>query len=509
VVFFYYKMLKLVTLIAYTIHLMFRIIKRIALAFFLILLVTAQPLIAQVKKTPVKPKPKPAAVQIPVLTRLDPFAKTPDDLVEFLNDEFKKLNLTLKDIDETTTHFFEGTKQLKKVSATSRELTFTNSVSSTIEIDADDKVTQLWIQADGMDTVRFKAISNMLAYNAWPVYYKTEDHTSYKNGNIIASKGSDFTYNDDDEIESSYTYISIRKITPYTYQPGTPVVFNAKTLTINDNALDVGYGIVKLIEGLGYGLLYKDVQQPILNNNNKLTKYSTRYQFTNAISADIETTPFGKLKFIDIDSDDPISFLKIKRALDIAGWKKYNSDAETKTDFYEYNNRKCIVFGETKSIDFTVEPERSDVISRLQETEVPSLNELMDLYHSGTKEQVIATISDKYVNDFYITNNPKPMTFKPQGADFGQRFLIRTDEGKVPGEVTFTFGLELPDTIVAIWLASDDVAYVKRLCEEFKTSKYANKFECVFRIDNKGSIYGLYVQDIELNKQRNALKGIK
>ncbi len=83
------------------------------------------------------------------------------------------------------------------------------------------------------------------------------------------------------------------------------------------------------------------------------------------------------------------------------------------------------------------------------------------------------------------------------------------DDGKVPARVNFNFNLELPDAVIALNMESKDSAYLKRISEEFKTSKHNVKYQCELKEDKNSNLYGLYVEDRDLNKKREAIRGIR
>ncbi|MNV84508.1 hypothetical protein D3C71_1783860 [compost metagenome] len=119
--------------------------KKLILTISLLVVVFFNHLNAQVKKTvAAKPKGRLEVVKEPVFSKIDFFSQTPEGAVQILNDELKKLQITLKDIQETTSYEYDVKgKKLNSVATSSRRLIFDKGLNSSIVADKGDNITEI------------------------------------------------------------------------------------------------------------------------------------------------------------------------------------------------------------------------------------------------------------------------------------------------------------------------------------------------------------------------------
>lgn len=233
---------------------------------------------AQVKKVTPKPKAAVAAAKEPVLSKIDFFNLAPDDAVQILHDELRKINIKLQDINEDLTYAYVSGKKTD-VRYTVRRLDFDNQFSANITSNAKDLITEVSFSINDASIKHVKNIKRMLGYSSWPSISVTDIDTIYRSGDMIASSLGYTSRNDAGKITGQSLNLFVKKIVPYTYVPKNRKPFDPKNLSVHDYDQDLGYEIVDFMKNLGINLLYKDRETTSTDEDDGLEGYGCIYYF--------------------------------------------------------------------------------------------------------------------------------------------------------------------------------------------------------------------------------------
>ncbi|WP_124587268.1 hypothetical protein [Pedobacter sp. KBW06] len=457
--------------------------KKLVLVGVLLGVVFFNHLNAQVKKTAAKPKGKPEVTKEPVLNKIDFFSQTPDGVVQIFNDELKKLQIVLRDIQETTTYDYDAKgKKLRSIASTSKRLIFDKALNASVVADKNDYITEISLELNNGNGRHFKAIKKMLGLIAWPVIAQNETDTTFRNGNLVATTFSYKTLNEDgDETGKNGLALSIKRISPYAYVPKELRLFDPQDIIVHDNAEDVGYAVVEFMKKIGLNLLYQDYELSFAMEG-ELSGYSRNYQFSNSLLVTITTSALRKMNRIELTCKDPITFSKLKKALGIQQWTKTGSNPELGADFYESKNIHCNVYSSAKFIWLEIKPLEDDMTSRLENTKTPGFDNLAALYQSGSPEQVIKTITGNYVNGIKYDNGLKKWVSDPLADKL--KFYFKTPNAPV-AVCIFNYKVSLNDNnSLAMYLYSRDIQYLKDILSQYQNSPSRSKYVYMIKKDN-------------------------
>ena len=466
---------------------------------------------AQEKKPVVKPKMATAkskspiiVTKEPVLRKIDFFSLSPDDAVQALNDELKKLKITLNDINEESSYYYDISGKRGDLLSTSRTLVFDNKFRAIITSDEDDLIQEISFSMYSGNTKHVKAVRNMMAYGGWPQIALADNDTTYKNGDIIANSSSYINKNDKGEVlNESYTVL-IKRIIPYTYVPKNFKPFDPTSLNVYNNAEDIGYAIVELMKKIGINLLYKSENRPITLDE-VLSNYSCDYKFSNGVSLTINTSIARKLKFIFIDSSDPITFSKLKKTLGVLQWQKTESD-ENDDDYYNHDNVIAIVSSYGKDIVFRINPLPGDTKTRLENTSAPTFNELVELYQGGTSDEVAESITSSYMNQIKVDTVKNILIPDPVGDKFD--FYYSTSSNAY-ARCYFNYNNPIFNKSTRIYIGSSDLVYMKNMMAQYLSSEFRSKYIYEMKMDGKpvsypGNFDQIWFRDKVASEQQTA-----
>jgi len=451
------------------------------------LLASAGQLNAQVKKAVPKAKTPLAVAKGPVLNKIDFFNLAPEDALQALNDELKKVKVVLKDIVEEPSYYYDISGKQLNLRSTSRKLVFDHDLTANITADENDRITAVSFSVGDGNVERLKAVKKVLVFGNWPVISLADNDTTYRNGNKVANS-SVFVHEDDKgKITGRSFDVGIKQVKPYNYMPKDYRSFDPQNLDVHDNSDDIGYAIAEFMKKSGINLLYKDENLPFVIED-ELFSYSCKYNFSNAVSVSINTSVSGKLKNIYIDSSDPITFSRLKKGLGILQWPETERDEydESDADYYKFKNVVATVSSYAKDIVLKVHPLPEDIATRLENTFTPSFDELVDLYKSGTPEEVAKAITDTYVNQIGIDKTTKKMVANPNGSKFD--FCFKTPGGST-AECYFNYNALANNKSTEVFLMSEDKAFVKSIYEQYLKSSSKSRYYVMLRLDGKDVTY--------------------
>lgn len=438
---------------------------------------------AQVKKAVAKPKGKPEAAKEPVFNKTDFFSQTPDGAVQIFNDELKKLQIVLKDIQETTTYDYDSKgKKLNSIASTSRRLIFDKGLNASIVADKNDYITEISLELANGNGKYFKSIKKMLSLTGWPVIALNESDTTFRNGNLVATTFSYKTLDEDGEETGKNGFaLSMKRISPYAYVPKEIRQFDPQDIIVHDNAGDVGYAMVEFMKKIGVNLLYQDYEQSFATEG-ELSGYSRNYSFSNSVLVTISTSALRKMSRIELTCKDPITFSRLKKALGIQQWTKIGNDPEIGADYYEFKNIRCNVYSSAKFIWLDIKPLEEDMSSRLENTKTPGFDDLAALYQSGPAEQVIKKITNNYVNGIKYDNGLKKWVPDPLVDKL--KFYFKTPSSPV-AVCIFNYKVSLNDNnSLSMYLYSKDTQYLKDILSQYQNSPSRSKYVYMTKKDN-------------------------
>ena len=464
-------------------HVKTKEMKKLVLISVLLVAVFFNHLNAQVKKSVAKPKAKLEAAKEPVFSKIDFFSQTPDGAVQIFNDELKKLQIVLRDIQETTTYDYDAKgKKLKSIAATSRRLIFDKGLNASIVADKNDYITEISLELSNGNGRYFKEIKKMLGLTAWPVIDLNESDTTFRNGNLVAMTSSYKALNEDgDETGKSGLALSMKRISLYAYVPKELRLFDAQDIIVHDNAEDVGYSVVEFMKKIGVNLLYQDYEQTFAIEG-ELSGYSRNYQFSNSVFVTITTSALRKMNRIELTCKDPITFSKLKKALGIQQWAKIGTDAEIGADYYEFKNIRCNLYSSAKFIWLEIKPLEEDMPSRLENTKTPGFDDLAALYQSGPEEQVIKAITGNYVNGIKYDDGLKKWVADPLADKL--KFYFKAPNAPV-AVCIFNYKVSVNDNnSLTMYLYSRDTQYLKDILSQYQNSASRSKYIYMVKKDN-------------------------
>jgi hypothetical protein len=425
---------------------------------------------AQVKKAPAKPKTAVAAVKGPVLSKIDFFNLAPDDAVQILHDELRKIDIKLKDINEDLTYAYVSGKKTD-VRYTVRRLDFDNQFSANITSNAKDLITEVSFSINDASIKHAKNIKRMLGYSSWPAISVTDIDTIYRSGDMIASSLGYTSKNDAGKITGQSLNLFVKKIAPYTYVPKNPKQFDPKNLSVHDYDQELGYEIVDFMKNLGINLLYKDRETTSADEDDGLEGYGCIYYFDKSVWVSLGTNKERDPDDIYIQCYDPITFSKLKKALGVLQWPESKGhDNESGADYYEYKNIISAVHSSSKSISFSISPLEEDVSTRLKYTKTPTFNELVELYKSGKPDEVAQLIASNYVT---MVEYDKTNKLVPNSSADKLTFFFITPNNKTARGV-FMYNDPKFQKGTEIYVGSSDLLYMKDLMSQYikSTSDY-------------------------------------
>ncbi|SHE44438.1 hypothetical protein [Pedobacter caeni] len=458
--------------------------KRLILTISLLVAMFFNPLNAQVKKAVVKPKGKVESVKEPVFSKTDFFSQTPDGAVQIINDELKKLQITLKDIQETATYEYDVKgKKLNSMATTSRRLIFDKGLNASVVADKGDNITEISLELSTGNVKQFKSIKKMLGFAGWAVIGQTESDTTFRNGNLVGTSFSYLALNEDGEQTNQLVLaLSMKRVGLYNYVPKEVRPFNAQDLSVYDNPDDIGYAIIEFMKKMGINLLYQDREQSFAMDG-ELSGYSRSYYFSNSVFVTINTSALWRLKSIDLTCKDPITFSRLKKNTGILQWPKTGSNTESNSDFYALNHIRCSVYSSAKYMLFDVKPLETDLSGRLENTKAPGFDDLASLYQSGPKEQVIRTISNNYVNGLKHDEVLKKWVSDPLADKL--KFYFKPPNTPI-AVCIFDYNVSLKDNnSTAMYLYSKDAQYLKNLLSQYQNSSFSSKYIYLIKMDGK------------------------
>lgn len=434
---------------------------------------------AQVKKAVAKPKATTSAAKGPVFNKIDFFALAPDDAVQILNDEFKKIRIVLNDIREEPTYYYVSGKKTT-LQSTFRRLDFGSDFSANITSDERDQITDVSFSLSSGALKHIKNIKKMLGYSSWPAISVTDLDTTYRSGNMIANSSGFINRNDAGKIVGHSVDITVKKIRPYTYVSKSPKQFDPQNLSVHDNDLDMGYSIVDLMKRLGINLLYRDAEMPVLGDDDKLLGYSCVYYFDKSVWVSVNTSAMRRPDRIYMQCQDPITFSKLKKSLGILQWPEGKGDEEDdSSDYYEYKNVVSSIHSPSKGISISISPLPEDVATRLEYTSAPTFDELLELYKSGTPEEVVKTFTNSYVTmvEYDASGNLVPNSSADKFT-----FFYKTPNN-MTARCTFNYDRPTFQKGTEIYVGSSDIAYMQVLMSQYQK----NGAKHYYQINMKGA----------------------
>ena len=420
---------------------------------------------AQVKKAIAKPKAAVAAIKGPVLNKIDFFDLAPDDAVQILNDELKKVKILLTDITEEPSYFYDNAGKKTTLRSTFRRLDFEKDFSARIISDDEEQITNVAFSLNNSTLKHFKNVKKMLGYSIWPTISVTDTDTIYRSGNMIASSSGFISHDDAGKITSQSIEVSVRKINPYTFVPKNPKQFDSQNLSVHDDAGDLGYAMVDLMKRLGVNLLYKEDDIAKVDEDDGLEGYICSYNFDKSVWVSINTTNTRRPERIYIQCQDPITFSRVKKSLGFLQWPEAKGSAydDPDADYYSHKNVVITVQPASKGISIAISPLLEDVATRLEYTFTPTFDELVKLYRSGTPEQVAQSIAASYVTMVEYDNTNKLV---PNSSADKLTFFYKTPNNKT-ARCTFMYNDPKFQKGTEIYVGSSDRIYMKELMSQY------------------------------------------
>lgn len=424
---------------------------------------------AQIKKTPTKPKTAIVAIKEPVLNKIDFFNLTPDDAVQILNDELKKVKIKLNDISEDLTYNYVSGKKTD-MRYTVRRLDFDNQFSANITSNAKDLITEVSFSLNDGCIKHAKNIKRILGYSSWSAISVTDIDTIYRSGDMIASSLGYTSKDGTGKIVGQSLNLFVKKIAPYTYVPKTRKQFDPQNLNVHDYDHDLGYEIVDFMKKSGINLLYKDNETTSVDEDEGLEGYRCIYYFDKSVWVSLGTNKDRDPNDIYIQCYDPITFSKLKKSLGILQWSKAKGNGnDSGADYYEYKNIASTINSSSKSISFSISPLAEDVSTRLRLTKTPTFDELVELYKSGTPEEVAQSIANNYVTMVEYDSTSKLV---PNSSADKLTFFYITPNNKT-ARGTFIYNNPKFQKGTEIYVGSSDRIYMKDLMSQYIKSSFS------------------------------------
>lgn len=423
------------------------------------------------------------ADKAPLLHKINFFSLTPDNAIQTLNDEFKKIKITLKDIREGSSYYYDATGKKGNILSNTRTLIFDNKMQVGVVSDEDDVIKEISFSLFSGNGKQLKAVKTMLAYNSWPQVALAENDTTYRNGNMLVNSSSYISRNDKGEFISESFQILMKQVSPYTYVPKNFKAFDPTTLNVYNNSEDVAYAIVDAMKKQGINLLYKDENLPVTSEEG-LSNYSCDYKFSHGVCLTINTSVARKLKFIFIDCNDPITFSRLKKTFGILQWQKaeHGEYDDADDDCYKHDNVTAVISPSGKDIVFRINPLVGDTQTRLENTVAPSFDDLVNLYMSGTPDEVAKSIGNTYMNQIKVDTVRNKLVHDPVGDKFD--FYYSTSYNS-HGRCRFNYNNPDFYKSTRFYVGSVDLAYMKTLMSQYLASKFRSKYIYMMKLDGK------------------------
>lgn len=430
---------------------------------------------AQVKKPIVKAKTITALPKVVAINKINLFDLSADEATETLSNELKKLSIVLEDIEEYQTYNYdENGKKLNTINNTVKKLIFNKGLTSFIATNNIDVIKEISFVIN--DAKYNRSIKTLLGYNNWQAVFQSENDTTFKSGYFIVNTNKNSVEDETGKKTGEHFSIAMKQITPYTYKPSKVNDFIPKTLTVHDNADDVGYSIVELMKKQGLIFLYKsDIYS--LTDDNKFLNYNTTYHFANGISLDINTNVKNKLLNISFNLNNPLAFIKLKKEFKILEFEHTGNDTENNIEYYKYNNISSTIFPKQKAIIFYISPAVEDIKTRYQNTAAISGEDLVNMYLKNDSSILKNIIAQNYVNKVDIDWKSRKMTYNEKENDFD--FLFKSPSDSI-SFVSYEYKLSNTWSRIIYFSTRDKVYYEKMKTE---LTQIANKPESEISIN--------------------------
>lgn len=427
--------------------------KLIIFIFLLAFLSKVNSLKAQIKKVIAKPKPVAVAVALvpkEEIKKIDFFDKTPEDLIQVLNDEFKKAGLTIKDINDFITYKYDAKgKSTKQPISTLKTISF-NKDATVIYVNTDSAEKVSDISFTTKNYKYFKQIKKLVGCQSWSLVASNETDTTLKSGNLYANISKDtanIQYN-----------LSLKKSIGNNFTSNQTVPFNAANLSLENNANDLGNGIIAVMKLIGLDFLYKSNNVPIVSEK-QFMFYSTRFNFTNFASVDINTSATNKNQSIVFSVTDAVIFYKLKKALNVTQWQSKPNGTNDGTETYSLNNIDCSVNSKDKIIIYTVNPLVTDIKTRYENTIPIDAENLVNLYLKNDSATVKKIIQSTYVNLVDVDWQSRKIKYNPIADPFDFYFKSPADSLCY---VSYEYKLSNTHSRI-IYFATKDFAYFDKI----------------------------------------------
>jgi len=442
---------------------------------------------SQVKKPLAKPvakKTASTAAKSP-FSKIDFFSKDADDVAELLSNQFKKLKVSLKDMDERPVVMFNMTTHEKLPDNTTTEKTMEFTTDLTVYIQSwDDNIVSKLTFATKNDK-QYAAIKEMLGVNKMMELTSGDSDTTLRAGNIFVSVSSESSYDDDDKPLTAYT-VTAEYVQDINMKiPASTERFNPRGLDLHQDPNEIREEAINYVRQLGYTYYYLSFPYHHVTDDGKFDGYNLTAVFNRQVSVTFYVNKLWMLNSISFSSDDPIAFSKLKRAFDLSGWKK-NNKAKGDVSKYNLNNVECTIDGEYHFIEFNISPDPKDDDTRLALAEtVTSIAELMALRDLGTEEEIQEEIDKRFLSRVVYDETSKK--YVPSEKAEPLNFYFMSPGGKV---VVVYLKLQYTSTVTTPFLLNTlDAAYMQALSDEFdKTPEYKNNYEKYIK-DGKFRMY--------------------